>query len=72
MRYPRGGMPLLLTGHLDTNPARTVSEMYPADSSPGEIYPSYVTVPKPGCWSFTLRWGSHTDHLSLRFTALPR
>jgi hypothetical protein len=71
VRYPRDSMPLRLAGHLVTDPRRTVSATFPANSSPGEIYPSYVTVPEPGCWSFTLRWGTHVDRLSLPFAALP-
>ena len=72
VRYPRDGMPLHVTGHLHTDPRRSMSATFPADSSPGEIYPSDVTVPAPGCWSFTLRWNHHVDHLSLPFAALPR
>jgi hypothetical protein len=72
VRYPPGGAPLQLTGQLATDPARTVSESIPNDSGPGWIYPSDVTVPLAGCWSFTLRWASHIDHLSLRFTSPPR
>ena len=72
VRYPRGGAPLHVTGHLQTDPRQRMSAAFPADSSPGEIYPSDMTVPKPGCWSFTLRWNSHVDHLSLPFAALPR
>jgi hypothetical protein len=72
VRYPRYGTPLRVTGHLRADPRRTMSAAFRADSSPGEIYPSDITVPKPGCWSFTLRWNHHVDHLSLSFAALPR
>jgi hypothetical protein len=72
VRYPPDGGPLQLTGHLVTDPARTVSESFPDNSGPGWIYPSDVVVPRTGCWSFILRWASHTDHLSLLFTAPPR
>jgi hypothetical protein len=72
VRYPRDGNPLRLSGHLDSNPSRTVSETFPDNASPGEIYPSDVTVPVPGCWSFAVRWGTHADHLSLAFIPLPR
>jgi hypothetical protein len=71
VRYPRDGHPLRLTGHLVSDPGRTVTEQFPDNSWPGEIYPSDVTVPVPGCWSFTLRWGSHADHLSLVFKRPP-
>jgi hypothetical protein len=72
VRYPRDGMPLHVTGHLNADPRQAMSATFPADSSPGEIYPSDMTVPAPGCWSLTLRWNKHVDHLSLPFAALPR
>ena len=72
VRYPRDGAPLRVTGYLRANPSRRMSATFPADSSPGEIYPSDVAVPQAGCWSFTLRWNTHVDHLSLSFAALPR
>jgi hypothetical protein len=42
-----------------------VSSTWPADSSPGEIYPSEIEVPAPGCWQFTLSWNGHTDTIDL-------
>lgn len=72
VRYPRDGAALRVTGYLTTDPGRTMSATFPDDSSPGEIYPSDLAVPVPGCWSFTLRWNAHVDHLSLSFAALPR
>lgn len=72
VRYPRDGSPLHVTGHLRADPRRTMSAAFPADSAPGEIYPSDITVPAPGCWSFILRWNHHVDHLNLSFAALPR
>jgi len=72
VRYPRDGRPLHVTGHLRTDPRQTMSATFPANSSPGEIYPSDMTVPQPGCWTFTFRWNNHADHLSLPFAALPR
>jgi len=64
---PRDGMPLRLTGH-PLNAARpVVSSTWPADSAPGEIYPSEIVVPAPGCWQFTLSWNGHTDTIDLRY-----
>ena len=40
-----------------------------ADSSPGEIYPSIVDVPSPGCWHFTLSWAGHHDEIDLLYVA---
>lgn len=70
MRRPRDGQPLRLTGRL-LGPAgpRTVSSTWPADSAPGEIYPSIVNVPVPGCWRFTLTWNGHRDSVDLRYVA---
>ena len=34
-------------------------------SEPGEIYPSEIVVPSPGCWHFTLSWNGHTDTVDL-------
>jgi hypothetical protein len=62
---PRDGMPLQLTGHPLHAAKPAVSSTWPADSSPGEIYPSEIEVPAPGCWQFTLSWNGHTDTIDL-------
>ena len=62
---PRDGMPLHLTGHPLHAAKPAVSSTWPADSSPGEIYPSEIEVPAPGCWQFTLSWNGHTDTIDL-------
>ena len=67
MRLPRNGSPLTVSARpLHANAPR-VSGTWPADSSPGEIYPSYVNVPAAGCWRITLRWAGHTDSIDLPF-----
>jgi hypothetical protein len=63
--WPRDGMPLRLTGHRLHAARPVVSSTWPADSSPGEIYPSDIEVPAPGCWQFTLSWNGHTDTVDL-------
>jgi hypothetical protein len=65
VRYPRHGHPLRILARDGARPALIARSSWPADSSPGEIYPSYLNLPKPGCWQLTLRWGSHTAHLAL-------
>jgi hypothetical protein len=65
MRYPRRGSPLRISARDGAKPALTVRSSWPADSSPGEIYPSYLNLPKPGCWRLTLRWSSHVAHLNV-------
>jgi hypothetical protein len=68
MRLPRKGLPL----HITARPLRmsrpVIEESVPADSSPGEIYPSYVNVPKAGCWRISLRWAGHSDEMTLRYS----
>jgi hypothetical protein len=61
----RDGMPLRLTGHPLNAVKPVVSSTWPADSTPGEIYPSEIEVPAPGCWQFTLSWNGHTDTVDL-------
>ena len=62
---PRDGMPLRLTGHPLNAVKPVVSSTWPADSAPGQIYPSEIEVPAPGCWQFTLSWNGHTDTVDL-------
>jgi hypothetical protein len=67
VRRPRRGQPLHIRAQPVGFPARSVTTSWPADSSPGEIYPSFDNVPLPGCWRFTLRWAGHTDIVALRY-----
>ena len=62
---PRDGQPLRLTGHPLDAATPVVSSTWSADSTPGEIYPSEIVVPSPGCWQFTLSWNGHTDTVDL-------
>jgi hypothetical protein len=66
MRDPRNGKPL----HLTARPlagGSSVSLTREADSGPGEIYPSTVDVPTPGCWHMTLEWNGHTATIDLPY-----
>ena len=69
VRYPRGGLPLRITGHPLGAGSPVVSSTWPANSSPGEIYPSDVVAPTAGCWRFTLAWNGHKDTIDLRYVA---
>jgi hypothetical protein len=62
---PRDGLPLRLTGHPLGAATPVVSSTWPADSTPGEIYPSEIVAPSPGCWQFTLSWNGHSDTIDL-------
>jgi hypothetical protein len=65
VRFPRDGNPLTVTARLSTDPSEVVHSSWPADSEPGEIYPSDVDLPKPGCWRLSLAWGSHRATIDL-------
>jgi len=58
VRTPRAGLPLQIEGQPLGATTPTVHLTEPANSGPGEIYPSIVDVPSAGCWQFTLGWGS--------------
>jgi hypothetical protein len=64
---PRDGSPLRLTAHPVGATAPVFSSTWPDNSAPGEIYPSIVNVPVPGCWHFTLTWNGHSDAVDLRY-----
>jgi hypothetical protein len=59
VRLPRNGHPLQITARLGRDPSRVVHSLWSAGSSPGEIYPSAVDLPAPGCWHLALAWGAH-------------
>jgi hypothetical protein len=65
---PRGGASLRITGHPAGASTPTIAVTQPADSSPGEIYPTIVDVPKPACWHFDLAWEGHRAAVELQFS----
>jgi hypothetical protein len=69
MRLRRHGSPLAIEARPLHASAPLIKHAWPADSSPGEIYPSYVNVPTAGCWRLTLRWARHIDWIDLRYEA---
>src|SRR5215475_915773 len=68
MRDARDGQPLLLTARPLAG-GSAVNFSFPANASPGEIYPSIVDVPAPGCWHMTLQWNGHTATIDLPYSA---
>jgi hypothetical protein len=64
-REPRNGATLKITGSSDKGDSMSASQA--ADASPGEIYPSIVDVPAPGCWHLNLAWGSNTATVDLYY-----
>jgi hypothetical protein len=59
VRQPRQGMPLTVSARRVGTRSSALRISRPADSGPGEIYPSYVDLPQAGCWRLALAWGSH-------------
>jgi hypothetical protein len=64
---PRHEAALQVTGHPAGASTPTIRVSFPPDSSPGEIYPSIVDVPKPGCWYLDLSWAGHKAAVDLQF-----
>jgi hypothetical protein len=69
VRTPRDGSEQLIRGHPLGAPTPSVELRQPADSSPGEIYPSIVNVPSPACWQFTLSWHGNNDTIERPYGA---
>jgi hypothetical protein len=67
VREPRGGASLELTLRRLDGTGEPVTVVRPADSSPGEIYPSLVDVPEPGCWRVDAVWDGHRASLELDY-----
>jgi hypothetical protein len=64
---PRNGSSLDVTGHPLNAVSPSIHLTFPANSNPGEIYPSGVNVPKPGCWRFDLAWDGHKTSIDLKY-----
>jgi len=67
VRFPRDGSDLKITAHRLNCATPIVTVVQPADSGPGEIYPSIVDMPSAGCWVMDLAWGSHRATLALPY-----
>jgi hypothetical protein len=69
VRQPRDGMPLTISARREGSRSPAVRISRPADSGPGEIYPSYVDLPQAGCWRLALAWGSHRAAIDVQVAA---
>jgi len=67
VRLPRNGQPLTAEGHPLGASGPLVRFSQPANSGPGEIYPSGPSVPAAGCWHFTLTWDGNSAQVDLFF-----
>lgn len=67
VRLPRNGAPLDISGQLSDTSAPTVHVSESAGSGPGEIYPSIVDVPQPGCWRLDLTWSGNQATVYLEY-----
>jgi hypothetical protein len=65
----REDKPLVATAHPLSAAQPTASFTIPANSGPGEIYPSGPKAPSAGCWHFTLTWrgGAERAEVDLLF-----
>ena len=68
VRTPRTG-PMTIDGHPLGATTPPVHEVLPANSGPGEIYPSYVDAPTAGCWQFDLRWATSHAQVELNYVS---
>lgn len=64
---PRAGSSLEITGHPLNALTPSVHVTQPANSTPGEIYPTIVDVPKAGCWHFDLAWSGNKTSVDLLY-----
>jgi hypothetical protein len=67
MRRPRNGSDLTVAGRPLGKWAPQVTVTEPPGSAPGEVYPTIVDVPSPGCWQFTLSWNGNHDTIDLHY-----
>src|SRR5438094_4227393 len=67
VRMPRDGSPLVVDGHPLGGTEPQVHLTQPANSGPGEIYPSIVDVPSAGCWQFDLQWAHSHVQVELNY-----
>jgi hypothetical protein len=63
---PRQGKPLIIAARWGADPSVRVRFRQPANSSPGEIYPSRIDLPRAGCWTLTLAWGAYRTTIDLQ------
>lgn len=68
VKFPRDGSPLQIRATLFGTRDTFALTPIPPDSGPGEIYPSGIPVPTPGCWILTMAWNGVQDSVAVPFT----
>lgn len=64
---PRNENELSISSHPLSSSGPMLQYFFPDNASPGEIYPSEVDVPTPGCWHFDVAWGPNHTSVDLVF-----
>jgi len=64
---PRQGNDLTISVSPVNGNSSAIHMAVPANSGPGEIYPSEVDVPAPGCWRLDLAWGQNQASVELDY-----
>ena len=64
---PRNGFALEVSAHPLGAANPTIDQYFPANSGPGEIYPSIVDVPRAGCWHIDLKWNANEAAVDLGY-----
>ena len=67
VQEPKGGNALSIIGRQVDTVGPSLMLSVPDDSGPGEIYPSIVDVPAPGCWHLSLSWGNNHASIDLDY-----
>jgi hypothetical protein len=66
---PHNGSELVIDGSTVEGNTTIDSIRVPANSRPGEIYPSSIDVPEPGCWKLDLQWDSNSTSIFVPYAA---
>jgi hypothetical protein len=59
------GTPLIITARWGPDPTVSRRIRLPENASPPGDYPSYVNLPRAGCWTLDLAWGQHRARIDI-------
>jgi hypothetical protein len=63
----QGSADLLLSASLNGTDL-SVQRRVEGHLTPGSSRPSIINVPEAGCWTFSLRWGTASDVVAVRYS----